>query len=554
MTITSGTELTASGAVSAQRVLDEAQRRRTFAVISHPDAGKSTLTEALALHAKVIAEAGAVHGKAGRRSTVSDWMEMEKARGISITSTALQFAYQSGDAPDADGVGYVINLLDTPGHADFSEDTYRVLTAVDCAVMLIDAAKGLEPQTLKLFQVCRQRRIPIVTVINKWDRPGRDALELLDEIESRIELRPTPLTWPVGIAGDFHGVLDRRSGHFIRFTRTAGGATIAPEERLDPESADQLVPTEWRHAVEECELLTADGANFDADTFLACRSTPVLFTSAVLNFGVGQLLDTLVRLAPAPAAKPDVTGSPRRLETGFSAFVFKVQAGMDSAHRDRLAYARVCSGVFQRGDVVTHAATGRPFATKYAQAVFGQQRATVDTAWPGDVIGLVNANALRVGDTLYCGEPVQYPGIPQFSPEYFAVARVADPSKHKAFRRGIIQLEQEGVIQVLRSDLRGEQAPVLAAVGPMQFEVTSHRMATELRTPITLEHLNYTVVRRTRVEDRDFLNSQPGVEVLERTDGALLALLSDKWRMEMVRRQNPDVMLDPLIVSDAAGG
>ncbi|WP_343709704.1 peptide chain release factor 3 [Mycobacterium sp.] len=539
-------ELPVPEQVSASLVIAESRRRRTFAVISHPDAGKSTLTEALALHARVIAEAGAIHGKAGRRSTVSDWMDMEKARGISITSTALQFGYHSSDGTD-----YVINLLDTPGHADFSEDTYRVLTAVDCAVMLIDAAKGLEPQTLKLFQVCRQRRIPIITVINKWDRPGRDALGLLDEIEARIGLRPTPLTWPVGIAGDFHGVLDRRSGRFIRFTRTAGGSTIAPEEHLDPPQAQRVAGSDWEQAVEECELLAADGADFNPDTFLTGVSTPVLFTSAVLNFGVNQLLDTLVQHAPAPAAKVDITGDPRAVDDEFSAFVFKVQAGMDSSHRDRLAYARVCSGVFQRGDIVTQAATQRPFATKYAQSVFGQHRATLDTAWPGDVIGLVNATALRVGDTLYRGDHVQYPPVPQFTPEHFVVARAADPSKHKAFRRGIIQLEQEGVIQVLRSDLRGDQAPVLAAVGPMQFEVTSHRMANELKTPITLERLNYSVVRRTRAQDADFLNAQSDVEVLIRTDGALLALFSDTWRMEMHQRNHPDLMLNPLV--DAGG-
>ncbi|MEO6792388.1 MAG: peptide chain release factor 3 [Mycobacterium sp.] len=530
--------------VSASQIAAESRRRRTFAVISHPDAGKSTLTEALALHARVISEAGAVHAKAGRRSTVSDWTDMEKARGISITSTALQFAYRA-----ADGTECVINLLDTPGHADFSEDTYRVLTAVDCAVMLVDAAKGLEPQTLKLFQVCRARRIPIITVINKWDRPGRDALELLDEIEGRIGLRPTPLTWPVGIAGDFRGVLDRRTGCFIRYIRTAGGATIAPEERLDPAQAEQVAGPAWAQAVEECELLAADGADFDPDTFRSGQSTPLLFTSAVLNYGVNQLLDVLVQLAPSPTAMTDVSKNPRPLDADFSAFVFKVQAGMDSAHRDRVAFARVCSGVFHRGDVVIHAATGRPFATKYAQAVFGRQRSTLDTAWPGDVIGLVNAAALGVGDTLYRGDHVEFPAIPSFTPEHFAVVRATDPSKHKSFRRGITQLEHEGVIQVLRSDLRGEQAPVLAAVGPMQFEVTSHRMASELNTPITLENLSYTVVRRARTQDVGFLNAQSGVEVLTRTDGALLALFSDKWRMNMVQRHNAEIVLEPLIAA-----
>jgi peptide chain release factor 3 len=529
---------------NAARIAEEALRRRTFAVISHPDAGKSTLTEALMLHARVIAEAGAVHGKAGRKSTVSDWMEMEKARGISISSTALQFAYRHRGGAES-----VVNLLDTPGHADFSEDTYRVLTAVDCAVMLIDAAKGLEPQTLKLFQVCRHRRIPIITVVNKWDRPGRDGLELLDEIERRIGVRPTPLNWPVGRAGDFQGLVERAGGEFVRFTRTAGGATIAAEERMGPDRAHQMAGADFDTAAEECALLSADGADFDRETFLAGDTTPVLFTSAILNLGVSQLLDTLIEFAPPPQAPLDAGGRRREVDGSFSAFVFKVQAGMDAAHRDRVAFARVCSGAFSRGDVVTHAASGRPFATKYAQSVFGQQRTTLDIAYPGDVIGLVNAAALRVGDTLYRDEPVEYPAIPSFAPEHFAVARAADTSKHKQFRRGIAQLEQEGVIQVLRSDLRGDQAPVLAAVGPMQFEVTSHRMATELKAAVQLEHLNYTVARRTRSHDVEFLQAQRGVEVLTRTDGALLALFSDKWWLDTIARNNPELHLEPLIAA-----
>ncbi|CAN5372258.1 peptide chain release factor 3 [soil metagenome] len=532
---------------SEERISAEARRRRTFAVISHPDAGKSTLTEALALHARVITEAGAIHGKAGRRSTVSDWMEMEKARGISITSTALQFPYISPSGQDC-----VINLLDTPGHADFSEDTYRVLTAVDCAVMLIDAAKGLEPQTLKLFEVCRLRRIPIITVINKWDRPGRDPLELIDEIQARIGLHPTPLTWPVGIAGDFKGVLDRRSGNFIRFTRTAGGATAAPEEHLDPDAALISAGVDWENAKEESELLSADGADYDRDTFLGCETTPVLFTSAALNFGVNQLLDVLVQLAPSPDGQLDVDGQRRATESPFSAFVFKVQAGMDSAHRDRIAYARVCSGTFERGEVLTHATTGKPFVTKYAQSVFGRERSTLDTAWPGDVIGLANANALRPGDTLYRDIPVHYPPIPSFSPEHFAVVRGTDPSKHKQFRKGIQQMEQEGVVQVLRSDRRGEQAPIFAAVGPMQFEVATHRMATELSAPIALEFLPYTVARGVDAAGAEVLKNQPSVEVFTRTDGVLLALFSTKWRLEGFMRDNPDVNLWSLVAAGDA--
>ena len=529
---------------AANRLAAEAGRRRTFAVISHPDAGKSTLTEALVLHARVITEAGAIHGKAGRRATVSDWMEMEQARGISITSTALQFPYTSPDGREC-----VINLLDTPGHADFSEDTYRVLSAVDCAVMLIDAAKGLEPQTLKLFQVCRHRGIPILTVINKWDRPGRDALELLDEIQERIGLKPTPLTWPVGIAGDFKGVLDRRTGNFIRFTRTAGGATAAPEEHIAPDRAEEAAGLDWVNAVEECELLSADGSDHDQDAFLGGETTPVLFTSAALNFGVNQLLDNLVRLAPPPNGQLDVEGTLRSVDSPFSAFVFKVQAGMDSAHRDRIAYARVYSGTFERGDVLTHAATGKPFVTKYAQSVFGQQRSTLDNAWPGDVIGLANANSLRPGDTLFRDVPVEFPPIPSFSPEHFAVARGTDPSKHKQFRKGIEQLDQEGVVQVLRSDKRGDQAPVFAAVGPMQFEVASHRMATEFNTPIALESLPYTIARAVHPEDAAFVDKQVSMEVLTRTDGVMLALFTTKWRLQGFQEDNPNVRLSSLVAA-----
>ncbi|HEX2177098.1 MAG TPA: peptide chain release factor 3 [Nocardioidaceae bacterium] len=515
----------------------QARRRRTFAVISHPDAGKSTLTEALALHAEVISEAGAVHGKAGRKSTVSDWMEMERARGISITSAALQFAY--GDV--------VVNLVDTPGHADFSEDTYRVLSAVDAAVMLIDAAKGLEPQTLKLFQVCRHRGIPVITVVNKWDRPGRSPLELVDEIQQRIGLTPTPLYWPVGDSGDFRGLLDRRSGDFIAYTRTAGGAKRAPEQRVSPDDALAREGAEWAAAVEEHELLAADGAEHDQDEFLAGSTTPVLFASAVLNFGVRQLLDMLVDLAPAPSSTTDDGGNERPVDAPFSAFVFKVQAGMDAAHRDRVAFARVCSGAFRRGMVVTHAATGRPFATKYAQTVFGRERSVVDTALPGDIVGLVNATALRVGDTLYEDEPVRYPTIPSFAPEHFAVVTSADSARHKQFRRGIEQLDQEGVVQVLRSEARGSHAPVLAAVGPMQFEVVAQRMASELNAPVRLERLGYSEARRTSADDAAEINAMRGIEVLRRTDGVLLALFPDRWRLAAVAKQHPDLVLEPLV-------
>ena len=524
--------------------MPDTRPRRTFAVISHPDAGKSTLTEALALHARVITEAGAVHGKGDRRATVSDWMAMEKARGISITSAALQFVYRD----------HVINLVDTPGHSDFSEDTYRVLSAVDSAVMLVDAGKGLEPQTLKLFKVCALRGIPVITVINKWDRPGLSALELMDLIQEKIKLRPTPLTWPVGEAGDFRGVLDRRTGEFVKYTRTAGGATRAPEQRLGPDMVEENDAHLWAEAVEEHELLTLDEADHDQERFLAGETTPVMFASALQNFGVAQLLDLLLDLAPDPSATAGVDGSVRQVADDFSAFVFKVQSGMNNAHRDRLAYARVVSGTFERGMVVTHATTGRPFATKFAQSVFGRETTSVESAEPGDIIGFVNAQALRVGDTVYAGDPIQYPPVPSFAPEHFVTASAGDIGRYKQFRRGIEQLDQEGVVQVLRSDLRGDQSPVLAAVGPMQFEVVEDRMTNEFNAPIRFSRLDYQVARLTDAAGATALAGMRGVEVLERSDGTRLALFVDQWRAMVTARDNPDVMLESLPAGGADRG
>lgn len=517
-------------------VLAQASRRRTFAVISHPDAGKSTLTEALALHAHAITEAGATHGKAGRKATVSDWMEMEQARGISISSTALQFEYE----------GTVFNLVDTPGHADFSEDTYRVLSAVDFAVMLLDGGKGLEPQTLKLFDVCRRSGIPVITVVNKWDRPGLDPLELMDQIQTEISLHPTPLTWPVGIAGDFRGVIDRRDGTCIEYLRTAGGATIAPQALHTPDEASELFGDVWEAAREEADLLDASGSTYDRETFLAGRSTPVLFAAAALNFGVGQLLDTMLTLAPAPGPRPGLDGQPRPVDADFSAFVFKIQAGMNTAHRDHVAYARICSGVFRRGDVLTHAQSGRPFATKYAQSLFGRDRETAEIAFPGDVIGLVNASQLAIGDTLFADSPVQFPPIPSFAPEHFAVIRARDTGRYKQFRRGVEQLDREGVVQVLRSNLRGDQAPVLAAVGPMQFEVVVDRLKREFSTEVSLDHLDYQLALQVDRAGADTVNSSAGAEVLSRTDGTLLAVFTDRWRMQRIAKAHPELTLEPL--------
>lgn len=531
-----GSTLQISG--NASEVVTEAKRRRTFAVISHPDAGKSTLTEALALHARVIGEAGAVHGKAGRSEVISDWMDMEKARGISVTSAALQFEY----------AGHVINLLDTPGHADFSEDTYRVLAAVDGAVMLLDAAKGLEPQTLKLFDVCKYRGVPVVTFINKWDRPGKHALDIVDELEQRIGLQSTPVNWPVGEAGVFHGLLNRSDETMTKFRRAPGGAKIAAETTLTATEAKQEHPDEWNTATDEAALL----GEFDTEPFLTGKSTPMLFGSAVGNIGVRQLLDTLVEVAPAPNARADADGQLRPVDAPFSGLVFKVQAGMDKAHRDRLAFVRVCSGRFERGAAVTHAASGRPFATKYVRTMLGRERENIDVAYPGDIVGLVNAKALTVGDTLHAeGSPVAFPTMPSFAPERFVAARTGDTSKAKQFRRGIEQLAEEGVVQVLHSDRRGDAAPILAAVGPLQFDVATARLDQEFGVPVILDQLPYTLARLTDNASTAILARESGVEIAERHDGALLALFPDKWRLQAIERRHTDITLEPLVAGAA---
>lgn len=519
--------------------------RRTFAIISHPDAGKTTLTEKFLLYGGALggSDAGAVKARSGRRSATSDWMEMEQKRGISITSTVLQFPYRD----------HVVNLLDTPGHRDFSEDTYRVLAAADAAVMVLDAAKGIEPQTLKLFEVCRTRGLPLLTFINKWDRPGLDPLELLDQIESQIGMQSAPVTWPVGIPGDFRGVIDRRSDHYIRFTRVAHGGSEAPEELVAPDRAEVEEGTAWTVAQEGLGLLEEIGADFDAELFAAGLQTPTFFGSALTNFGVRLLLDALIDLAPAPSPHATRDGDTRPLDAPFSGFVFKVQANLDPSHRDRIAYMRVCSGRFERGMVVTHGRTGKPFATKYAHTVFGRDRETIDEAWPGDVVGLVNATGVQVGDALWVDEPVEFPPIPSFAPEHFSVVRVTDTGRFKQFRRGISQLDEEGVVQVLRDDALGDQAPMLAAVGPMQFEVAVHRLETEFGAPVELSPTAYSVALRTDESTAKELRAMRGVAVMHRADGTLLALFESRFWMERLKADQPELTLEPLVGAGLAG-
>ncbi len=519
----------------------EAARRRTFAIISHPDAGKTTLTEKFLLYAGAVAEAGAVKARAGRRRATSDWMAMEQERGISITSTVLQFTYR----------GHVVNLLDTPGHRDFSEDTYRVLTAADAAIMVLDVAKGIEAQTLKLFEVCRAQDLPVLTFLNKCDRPGLDPLALLDDIERRIGLRPTPLTWPVGDPGDFRGVLDRRSGQFVRYARTSHGATAAAEELVDARRAAAEEGDAWRRAAEECALLDEVGSTLDVKSFLAGETSPLFVGSALTNFGVRHLLDAVVDLAPAPAPRHDDQGQPRPLDAPFAGFVFKVQANMDPSHRDHVAFVRVCSGRFARGMTLVHGPSGRPFSTKYAASVFGAERDTIDEAFPGDVVGLVNATDLSIGDTLYQAAPVAFPRLPSFAPELFARARALDTGRYKQFHRGLDQMEHEGVVQVLR-DPDGDPTPVLAAVGRMQFDVFAHRLQHEFGAAVELTPTPHKVARRTDEATTAHLRAVGGVDVLVRSDGTPMALFESPYRLERLHNDHPDWCLAPIVVDAIA--
>ena len=516
---------------------EAASRRRTFAIISHPDAGKTTLTEKFLLYAGVVADAGAVKARAGRRSATSDWMEMEQKRGISISSTALSFEYR----------GHQLNLLDTPGHRDFSEDTYRVLSAVDAVVMVLDSAKGIEPQTLKLFEVCRAQRLPVITFLNKYDRPGREPLELLDEIEAQIGLRPTPATWPVGLSGEFRGVIDRRVSDFVRFTRTVRGTAIAPEEIVDPARAATEEGADWERATDETGLLDAIGADVDPDSFLAGESTPVFVGSALTNFGVRHVLDAVVDLAPAPHPRVDIAATPRPIDADCSAFVFKVQANMDRSHRDRIAFVRVCSGRFERGMVLTCARTGKPFATKYASTVFGAERTTIEEAFPGDVVGLVNAAGLHIGDSLFASSPVTFPPIPRFSPEVFASARPLDTGKVKQFRKGLAQLDEEGVVQVLRDPDMGDSAPILAAVGQLQFDVFADRLDVEFNAPIEVLSAPYESIRLTDADSAHRLREIGGIRVMARGDGHLVALFESRYRLQRIESDEPELVLDPII-------
>ncbi len=466
----------------------EVERRRNFAIISHPDAGKTTLTEKLLLYGGAIHEAGAVKVRKAQRHATSDWMAMEQQRGISITSTVLQFEYNQCQ----------INLLDTPGHQDFSEDTYRTLAAADNAVMLEDAAKGLEPQTRKLFEVCKMRNIPIFTFINKMDRPGREPLELLDEIEQELGLQTYAVNWPIGMGDRFKGVFDRRNQQIHLFERTAHGSREALDTVInlgDPRIEEYLEQDLYYQLKEELELLEEVGSELDLEKVHAGKMTPVFFGSAMTNFGVQLFLDSFLDYALKPGSHITTLGDLPPEYPEFSGFVFKLQANMDARHRDRIAFVRVCTGKFEKDMMVNHARTGKNVRLSRPQKLFAQERESIEIAYPGDVIGLNNPGVFSIGDTIYVGQKLEYEGIPYFSPELFAYLKNPNPSKFKQFHKGVSELREEGAVQIMYSADESKREPILAAVGQLQFEVVQFRLQNEYGVETLLDMLPYTVAR-----------------------------------------------------------
>ena len=515
-------------------VLREAARRRTFAIISHPDAGKTTLTEKFLLYAGAIGTAGSVADRRADRSARSDWQALEQQRGISVSSAVMRFEHR----------GNVFNLLDTPGHRDFSEDTYRVLSGVDAAIMVIDAARGVEPQTLKLFEVCRRRGTPLLTFVNKMDRPAPDALAILDDIERQIGVTATPVTWPVRDNHRFRGVVDRRDGVFHRFSDSGHrGARKAVEELGTLADAAAISPD----VAEGLALLNELGLDHDDELFLAGETTPVFFGSALSNFGVRLLLDAIADIAPRPAPYRTRGGGRRPLEADCSGLVFKIQANMDPRHRDRIAFLRLTSGRFERGMVLTCTRTGRAITAKFVAETMGQERTTIEEAYAGDVIGLVNAADLRIGDALYASTPVDYPTMPTFTPELFHTAQPGDRTKVKQFRKGLDQLDEEGVVQLLRRENLGDQAPVLAAVGQLQFEVAQWRMEHEFGAPLRLESVSRSVARATDEVSVPGLQGTGEVEIWRRSDGAPLAMFRDRFQLARIERDHPEFLLDNVV-------
>ncbi len=518
---------------------NEIKKRRTFAIISHPDAGKTTLTEKLLLYGGAINLAGSVKGKKTAKHAVSDWMEIEKQRGISVTSSVMQFNYD----------GYCINILDTPGHQDFSEDTYRTLMAADSAVMVIDASKGVEAQTKKLFKVCTMRGIPIFTFINKMDREANDTFELLDEIENVLGIQTCPVNWPIGCGKNFKGVYDRNTNTITKFTAANNGqkAVDRVEVELGSEELDSLIGTELHDKLsEEIELLDGASSEFDIEQVRAGKLTPVFFGSALTNFGVETFLQHFLDMTTSPLPRKAHEGIVDPLKEDFSAFVFKIQANMNKAHRDRIAFMRICSGKFEAGMEVNHVQGGKKMKLLQPQQMMAQERKIVEEAYAGDIIGVFDPGIFSIGDTICMPNmKVEYEGIPTFAPEHFARVRQMDTMKRKQFIKGISQIAQEGAIQIFQEFNTGMEEIIVGVVGVLQFDVLKFRLESEYGVDIRLEPLPYEHIRWIENKDIDVAKlsvTSDTKKIKDLKDNSLL-IFTHSWSINTVLDRNEGLVL-----------
>ena len=516
----------------------EINRRRTFAIISHPDAGKTTLTEKLLLYGGAISTAGAVKGKKSAKHAVSDWMEIEKQRGISVTSSAMQFEY----------AGHCINILDTPGHQDFSEDTYRTLMAADSAVMVIDASKGVEKQTIKLFKVCMLRHIPIFTFINKMDREARDSFELLEEIEQVLGIQTYPMNWPIGCGKEFQGVYERDGRRVIKFTPGNGRHEVDAVECdiTDPGLKEMLGELPAQTLVDEVELLDGAGSEFDLDAVQQGKLSPVFFGSALTNFGVEPFLQEFLRMTPPPLPRQSSDGEISPTEEDFSAFVFKIQANMNKAHRDRIAFMRICSGKFEKGLECWHVQSDKKMKLSMPQQLMASEREVIEEAYAGDIMGVFDPGVFSIGDTVCMPRhKFQFEGIPTFAPEHFALVRQVDTMKRKQFVKGTTQIAQEGAIQIFQEWGGGMEEVIVGVVGVLQFEVLEYRLKNEYNVDIIREGLPYQFIRWIENEDLDpkTLDLSSDTKRVQDMRGRPLLLFTNSWSINWALEHNKELRL-----------
>ena len=536
--------------MSETPIVTESRPRRTFGIISHPDAGKTTLTEKLLLYTGAIHMAGSVKARKASRHAISDWMALEQEKGISVTSSVLQVDHDA----------YRINLVDTPGHADFSEDTYRTLAAVDSAVMLIDVAKGVEARTLRLFQVCRMRQMPVMTFVNKCDRDGLGPLDLLEEVATTLNIRTVPLNWPIGSGKAFRGIWDRLTRKCILFEAGHHGTDIVPEhvyELDDPALVAELGASLHEQLLEDIELVEEAGDPWDPEAYLAGELTPFFFGSAMNNFGVGPFLRKLEELSPGPQPRPTVEGARTPEDEDFSAFIFKIQANMNPRHRDRIAFMRVVSGRFERGMQVNLARTGKALRLAKPHTFMASERSIVEVALPGDIVGLYDPGELRIGDTLYQGPQLAFQGIPRFAPEFFARVRLKDPTKRKHLQKGLEQLSQEGTVQLFYREGLGRADPYLGAVGLLQFEVLKERLRIEYNTIADLEMSPFHVARWVSGPESamEWLKARRDYVLATDRDGHPVLLSETPWPLQYAQQENPGLQLhdvSPMTGSDKA--